>query len=194
MIFIDDTSIKVSGTVLPGLIKSTEIKDEVLIEEQEVEGSSVKPKQVKGYDDAKVTIELILEDSAKVTRQDKLKKIQNIFKKSGQTKPKIHTIVNEHISSRGIKQVVFKGLASKEENKRDQIVATLEFVSYKAIKITAKKKSSTPTDSGTSSLDPAYQSYLNNNRGSAPTKTASTPAIDDSTPNFTAPISRLPIF
>ena len=33
------------------------------VEEQEVEGSTAKPKQATGYEDGKITLELILEDS-----------------------------------------------------------------------------------------------------------------------------------
>ena len=179
MIFIDDSTIKVSGTVLPGLIKSIEIKDDALIDEQEIEGSSVKAKQASGYEDAKVTIELLLEDSEKVTRKQKLDKIQNLFKKSGQEKPKVHEIINEHTAARRIKRVIFKSLSSKEENKREQLTVSLEFWSYNTIKITASKSNS-DSSSTNSSLDPAYQSYLTDNRGSAP-KTDYTPATDDAT-------------
>lgn len=181
MIFVDDKSIKVSGTVLPGLIKSIEIKDDVLIEEQDIEGSSAKAKQVIGYDDAKVTIELILEASDKVSIKNKLDKIQNLFRKANQTKPTVHQIVNDHTAARKVSKVVFKGLSSKEENTKERMVVTLEFWAYKAVKITAAK-SATAATANTAPLDPAYQSYLDSNRGSAP-KTNDTPAVDDDTPH-----------
>lgn len=180
MIFVDDKSIKVSGTVLPGLIKSIEIKDDAMIEEQDIEGSSAKAKQVIGYDDAKVTIELILEASDKVSIKDKLDKIQNLFRKANQTKPTVHQIVNDHTAARKVSKVVFKSLSSKEENTKQRMVVTLEFWAYKAVKITAA--TSPTTDTAKSSLDPAYQSYLESNRGSAP-KTYDTPAVDDDTPH-----------
>jgi hypothetical protein len=169
----------VSGVVLPGLIKSIEVKHDALVEEQEVQGSSAKAKQATGYEDAKITIELILEDSPKLTKKQKLEKIQNLFLKSGQKKPIVHEIINEHTAARKIKKVIFKSLGTKEENKKEQLTVSLEFWTYntmkiKATKSTGKKKSTTNTSSY--SLDPAYQNYLNNNRGSAPSKS---PAVDN---------------
>ena len=127
MIFVDDSSIKVSGVILPGLIKSIEVKDDALIEEQTVEGSSIKAKQAEGYEDAKVMIELILEDGPDATKKEKLQKIQNLFKKAGQEKPVVHEIINEHTAARRVKKVIFKSLSSKEESKKEQLTVSLEF-------------------------------------------------------------------
>lgn len=194
MIFNDDKSVKVSGTVLPGLVKSIEIKDEALIDEQDVEGSSSKAKQAKGYDDPKVTIELILDDSSKQSKEKKLDIIQNLFRKSNQKKPIVHKIVNEHTAARNISKVIFKSFSTKDESTKQWIVATLEFWGYTAIKIKASEKKSSSKSSSTASskLDPTYQSYLNNSRGSAP-KTAYTPATDDdSTSKYSTKLSKLP--
>jgi hypothetical protein len=183
LIFVDDSSIKVSGVVLPGLIKSIEVKHDALVEEQEVQGSSAKAKQATGYEDAKVTIELILEDGPKLTKKQKLEKIQNLFLKSGQKKPIVHEIINEHTATRKIKKVIFKSLGTKEENKKEQLTVNLEFWTYNTMKITAtkssgKKSSSATNNTSSYNLDPAYQNYLNNNRGSAP-KTSKSPAVDN---------------
>ena len=40
MIFVEDNTIKLNGVVLPGLVKSIEVKESAQIDEQEVEGSS----------------------------------------------------------------------------------------------------------------------------------------------------------
>ena len=58
MIYTEDQIVKVNGVVLPGLVKSIEVKESAQIDEQEVEGSATKPKQATGYEDAKVNIEL----------------------------------------------------------------------------------------------------------------------------------------
>lgn len=195
MIFVDDSSIKVSGVILPGLIKSIEVKDDALIEEQSVEGSSIKAKQAEGYEDAKVMIELILEDGPDATKKEKLEKIQNLFKKAGQEKPVVHEIINEHTAARRVKKVIFKSLNSKEESKKEQLTVSLEFWSYNPMTITAKKSKSGSSQTGTSSmvskLDPAYQSYLSD-RGKAP-KTSNSPAVDDaSTTVYANRLSRMP--
>ena len=54
MIYVEDQTIKLNGVVLPGLVKSIEVKESAQIDEQEVEGSATKPKQATGYEDAKV--------------------------------------------------------------------------------------------------------------------------------------------
>ena len=56
MIYTEDQIVKVNGVVLPGLVKSIEVKESAQIDEQEVEGSATKPKQATGYEDAKVNI------------------------------------------------------------------------------------------------------------------------------------------
>ena len=96
MIFVDDKSIKVGGVVLPGLIKSLEISGEAIIDEQEVEGQTKKPKQATGYEDGKITLELILIEGPDKTALEKLEIIQNRFRAPGQEKPEVHEIVNEH--------------------------------------------------------------------------------------------------
>ena len=53
MIYTEDQIVKVNGVVLPGLVKSIEVKESAQIDEQEVEGSATKPKQATGYEDAK---------------------------------------------------------------------------------------------------------------------------------------------
>lgn len=182
MIFADDMAIKIDSTVLPGLLKSIEIKGSAQVDEQEVEGSGKKPKQATGYEDAKIDIELILEDDDKMNRMDKLTAIQQFFKKSGQEKPEVHQMVNEDVAARGIGQVLFKGLSHKRENKKQQITVNLEFWEYVPMTITASKSSSGSAtakkaagQSG-ANLTQEYNSYLQE-RGASP-KLDKTPAKD----------------
>ena len=64
MIYTDGSEVMVDGVLLPGLFKSLEVTTAAEIEEQEVEGSTAKPKQATGYEDAKISVELILLDDA----------------------------------------------------------------------------------------------------------------------------------
>ena len=179
MIFVDDSEIKVGGYVLPGLIQSLDIKDDAHVEEQEVEGSSKKAKQAQGYEDAKITITLILEDGPTATKLEKLDIIQNLFKKAGQEKPEVHELINEHTAARRVKTVIFKSLSTRENNKKTQMTASLEFWAYTTYTITAKKITSGTTTTTTTlpvgSLDAAFQSYLNNKSSTA----SGSPAVDD---------------
>ena len=95
MIYTEDQIVKVNGVVLPGLVKSIEVKESAQIDEQEVEGSATKPKQATGYEDAKVDIELILDDTPTQTKYQRLETLRAIFRTPGQSVPKPLSIVNE---------------------------------------------------------------------------------------------------
>ena len=89
MVYQDDQTVKIDDVILPGLVKSMEIKNDAQVDEQEVEGQSKKPKQATGYEDAKINIELILEDTqddagtVTMTRMQKLQQIQALFRAAG---------------------------------------------------------------------------------------------------------------
>lgn len=179
MIFVDDSTIKIGGIVLPGLFKSMEIKADASVEEQDVQGSSKKPKQATGYEDAKITLELILLDAHSETKEQKLLQIQNLFKKSNQAKPEVHQIVNEHTAIRGVNQVILKSLSTKLQNKNDELSVSIELWEYVPVTIvsTKNKKVGAITSNKSSAsapvLDINYQTYLAG-RG----KTTNSPAKD----------------
>jgi len=171
MIYIDDDTIKIGGVILPGIYKSVEIEHEAKIDEQTVEGSSSKPKQATGYDDAKINIELLLMDSEAATKEEKLQAIQELFKPEGQNKPQAQELISVHTAIRGTKQVIIKKVTSKETNKKDEITVTIELLQYNTMKITAasKNNSAANENAGSSSgLSEQYRSYLNSDRGAAP--------------------------
>ena len=87
MIFVEDNTIKLNGVVLPGLVKSIEVKESAQIDEQEVEGSSTKPKQATGYEDAKINIELVVDDTDTQTKYQRLETLRAVFRKEGQGVP-----------------------------------------------------------------------------------------------------------
>lgn len=173
MIYTDESTVKIDSVVLPGLFKSIEVKGDAIVDEQDVEGQSKKPKQATGYEDIKVNIELILEDGPLLTKIQKLEQIQQIFRMPDQEKPTVHEIINEHTAARGVKQVIFKNLTHKAENKKNWLVVTLEFWEHTVMTVTASKSSSGASGSKKvaatmeSNLNADYQSYLGN-RGKAP--------------------------
>lgn len=181
MVYEDDQEVMIDGIILPGLIKSLEISTAAEIEEQEVEGSTAKPKQATGYEDGKITLELILEDSDGNSKEDKLQAIQDMFREKGQDIPAVHSIINGHAAQRNISQVLCKNLSTKMTNANQQITATIEFWEYvpMTISITAAKSAGeTKYASTATNMNADYQSYLKN-RGAAPKqsdKTAYTPA------------------
>ena len=183
MIYVEDERIKLNGVVLPGLVKSIEVTETAKIDEQEVEGSTVKPKQATGYEDAKVNIELIIDDTQTQTRYERYAVLRAIFRSSGQTVPQPIPIISEDTAAHGIEKVIFKKLTHKGENKKSQLSVNIELWEYIPQTITAVSASSTAAskNSGSetadssdtqSTLTPDYQKYLETKRGKSP-------AVDD---------------
>lgn len=137
MIFVEDTQVKIGSVTLPGLFKSMEVTGTAQIEEQEIEGSNAKKKQALGYEDARVNLELTLEDGVYETKYFKLQKLQNLFKRSGQEKPIVYDIVSDVTAIRNISKVVFKSLSSKEDNATSRITVTIELLQWDSMNITA---------------------------------------------------------
>ena len=167
MIYMEDQCIKLNGVVLPGLVKSIEVTESARIDEQEVEGSAVKPKQAVGYEDAKVNIELILDDTESQTKYQRLAVLRAAFRAPGQSVPQPIPIVSEDASAHGIERVLFKKLTHKAENKKGQLPVTLELWEYIPQTITAKKAGSS---SASSNLSKEYRRYLGSGRGNSPAK------------------------
>lgn len=181
MIYTEDQLIKVNGVVLPGLVKSIEVKESAEIDEQEVEGSATKPKQATGYEDAKVNIELILDDTPTATKYQRLETVRALFRTPGQSVPQPIPIVSEDTAKHGIDKVLFKGITHKSEVKKDQLTVSLEFWEYVPQTIQTASSSSGSSSGGSSggktanqqtTLSSDYQKYLQANRGKSP-------AVDD---------------
>ena len=181
MIYTEDQLVKVNGVVLPGLVKSIEVKESAKIDEQEVEGSATKPKQATGYEDAKVNIELILDDTPTATKYQRLETVRAFFRTPGQSVPQPIPIVSEDTAKHGIDKVLFKGITHKSEVKKDQLTVSLEFWEYVPQTIQTTSSSSGSSSGGSSggkaanqqtTLSSDYQKYLQANRGKSP-------AVDD---------------
>lgn len=181
MIYTEDQLVKVNGVVLPGLVKSIEVKETAKIDEQEVEGSATKPKQATGYEDAKVNIELVLDDTPTATKYQRLETVRALFRTPGQSVPQPLSIVSEDTAKHGIDKVLFKGITHKSEVKKDQLTVSLEFWEYVPQTIQTTSSSSGRSSGGSSggktanqqtTLSSDYQKYLQANRGKSP-------AVDD---------------
>ena len=193
MIFVEDNTIKLNGVVLPGLIKSIEVKESAQIDEQEVEGSSTKPKQATGYEDAKINIELVVDDTDTQTKYQRLETLRAVFRKEGQGVPQPIPIVCEDAAAHGIDKVLFKSLNHKSEQKKSYFSVTLELWEYipqtiQAVKSSgaaSSKKSGSSGSGSAGTLNSGYSSYLSSDRGSAPAsealqkKRGKSPAVDD---------------
>ena len=113
MIYVEDELIKLNGVVLPGLVKSIEVIETAKVDEQEVEGSATKPKQATGYEDAKVNIELIIDDTPSQTKYQRYATLRAIFRSPGQSVPQPIPIISEDTAAHGVEKVIFKKLSHK---------------------------------------------------------------------------------
>lgn len=187
MIHFEDERIKLGDTVLPGLVKSIEVTESARVDEQEVEGSAVKPKQATGYEDAKVVIELIIDDTETQGKYERYASLRRLFRQSGQSVPQPMTIVCEDTAAHGIDKVIFKQLSHRGENKKGQLTATLELWEYIPQTITTRKSSGSTKKSGdsqktsSSGLTEQYEEYLEKDRGRSPAQdspASGKPALD----------------
>jgi len=178
MIYVEDQTIKLNGIVLPGLVKSIEVKESALIDEQQVEGSATKPKQATGYEDAKINIEIIIDDTPTQTKYQRLATLRALFRQPGQSVPQPIPIVCEDTAAHGVDKVLFKGISHKAENKAGQLPVSLEFWEHvpQTIK-TTKKTSTTNSSRSTNSVSSDYSTYLSAGRGKSP-------AVDDVVPTM----------
>lgn len=184
MIYVEDQLVKVNGVVLPGLVKSIEVKESAKIDEQEVEGSATKPKQATATRMRRSPSSSILDDTPTRTKYQALETVRAIFRKPGQTVPQPIPIVSEDTAKHGIDKVLFKGFSHKVEAKKEQITVSLEFWEYIPQTIKASKasgsggKASGSSGGGTTSsgLSEEYKSYLATDRGVSPASDAVTDA------------------
>lgn len=157
MIYVEDQLIKLNGVVLPGLVKSIEVTESAKVDEQEVEGSAAKPKQATGYEDAKVNIELIIDDTQTQTKFQRYATLRAIFRKPGQDVPQPIPIVSEDTAAHGIEKVIFKKLTHKGENKKGQLAATLELWEFIPQTIKATKAGVAPAALGAHLVPAAHR-------------------------------------
>lgn len=189
MIYLEDQTIKLGDVVLPGVVKSIEVTETAQVDEQEVEGSAVRPKQATGYEDAKITIDLIIDDTPTQTKYQRYAALRTLFRKPGQGVPQPISIVSEDAAAHGIDKVIFKKLSHKGENKKGQLTASLELWEYIPQTITATKSTGSSSGSSSSaaagsaagSLSEDYLNYVSGDRGKSPmtVKRKNTPAVDD---------------
>lgn len=121
MLYVQEKVVKLGGIYLEGQVTSVEVQEAGSVYVAQDEKGRYKKSQPVGYENAKVMIDILLEDTKTATTLEQLTEMQRLFKPYGQDKPKLLPIVNEDCAVRGITKVYFKSLTSKKvisESKR----------------------------------------------------------------------------
>lgn len=146
----DDGIVKLDKVRLPGVFKDQTISGRVKFSSAKPDGASGTVKVPMGWEDADITLVMRLVSDGQTRPFDsglncfeKLARIDRIFKGSDNgVNPKVYDIENPHTSARGIKQVVFSSLRSKETDENDVLEVHLSFVGHLPFKETEENKMS----------------------------------------------------
>ncbi len=150
MLYVHEKVAKLGGILLGGQVSSVEIQESASIYVAQDDKGQVKKTQPVGYDNAKVMIDIILEDSPEETSLEQLTNMQRLFRANGQMQAKLFTIVNEDCAARDIFQVYFKSLSSKKVISESKRIVSLELWAPKAAKITVVKQTQASKSPGKS--------------------------------------------
>lgn len=126
----EDGVVKIDGRELPGHLLDLSVDCRVKFDEQDVDGQSGKKRTPLGWEDAEVGLALSLTTEDPGTDcYEKLAVINGIFRSHDQSaNPKVFSVVNRHLTARGVNELIFSGLSSSETEEDDTIVASLTFV------------------------------------------------------------------
>ena len=147
LITFEDGGVRLAGEEVPGILNSLRVDGKVRFDEQKVDGSSGKKKTPQGFEDSDIMISLYLVTDDDTSCYDKLETLSGMFRKvDDKANPQIYMVANRHLLARGIHQVVFSKLQTAENDKTDEITATLGFVEHNPpIVKTEKAQAKSPT-------------------------------------------------
>lgn len=139
MLYIQERVAKLGDVYLGGQVSSLEITKAASLHVAQDDKGKIKAVQPVGYEQTKVAIDIILEDSPGNTSRQQLIEIERLFKEYGQTEAKILPIVNDLCSASGISQVYFKTLVVKQVISESKLIASLELIAPETIGIVVVK-------------------------------------------------------
>ncbi len=139
MLYVHEKVAKLGDLYLGGQVSNVEVTESASIYVAQDDKGKAKAAQPVGYEQAKVTIDIILEDSPTTTSLQQLIEMQHLFKGYGQTEARLLPIVNEDCAARGITQVYFKTLTSKKVISESKRIASLELIAPETVGIVVVK-------------------------------------------------------
>lgn len=140
MLYVQEKVVKLGGVYLGGQVTSVEVQEAGSVYVAQDEKGRYMKSQPVGYENGKVYIDILLEDTRTATTLEQLSEIQQLFKAYGQDKPSMMSIVNEDCAARGITNVYLKNLTSKKIISESKRIVSLELWAPDIVGITVKKK------------------------------------------------------
>ena len=126
MLYVQEKAVKLGGIYLEGQLTSVEVQSAGSVYVAQDEKGRCAKSQPVGYENAKVLIDILLEDTNAANTLEQIAKMQGLFKAPGQDKPNLIGIVNEDCAARGITSVYFKSFTTKKVISESKRIAALE--------------------------------------------------------------------
>jgi len=171
--------VKVGTTLLPGIYQSMQISGALRFDEMMMQGLSGTSKQPLGFEDAVVSLNMILPTNDSATCYDRMQVIAALFNNADSNGvPYVYKLINNLVSIWGIKQVLFKELKVKDDNeKKDSLLVEITFTEYVPVIVRRETRATPPGN-----LDP-YTDFTKYDASTIQTKTGVvSPAKDDDNP------------
>lgn len=170
--------VKVGDTLLPGIYQSMEITGSLRLDESNVQGQSGTSKQPLGFEDAAISLSMIIPSDEKATCYQRLEVFMALFQNTNQSgKPYVYKITNQLTIAWKIRDVLFKDLRVKDDNQRKNSLAVdITFQEYNPVVVKREKRAIPPGD-----LNP-YTDFTKYETPVSPAKSGvESPAKDDDT-------------
>lgn len=124
--------VKLGDKILPGVYQRMEIRGRLRMDKSRVKGRSGTTRLPEGWEDAQVSLELLLCDGEEGTVADQVRQIVGLFQATDKTaRPFVYTIAHWQLAAWGIRQVIFSELRAGDDSQTDLVPVTLTFEEWK---------------------------------------------------------------
>lgn len=144
--------VKLGDTVLPGEYQKMNVHRALRMPEASSSGRSGSTKVPQGWEDAEISLELVLCETDERTVRDQVQEIAGLFMwQDEKARPQLYRITHWLTAAWGVHQVVFVDVDGGDDNQSDTVSLTLRFKEFKPPprKVEARRKRPESTTAGT---------------------------------------------
>lgn len=124
--------VKLGDRILPGVYQRMEIRGRLRMDRSRVKGRSGTTRLPEGWEDAQVSLELVLCDGEEGTVADQVRQLVGMFQATDKTaRPFVYNIAHWQLAAWGIRQVIFSELRSGDDDQTDLVPVTLTFEEWR---------------------------------------------------------------